>query len=384
MTDSNGCTEIAVTAFLSPARLRPYLQAAAGDDEKALELYEWSARMASAAFELIAHLEVGLRNALDAQLRMHVDEQNRGIPWLFCSPPVNHDMQSAISITRDRLRARDRESRDQITAHLSFGFWSGMLTTSHEDLWRKSLHRSFPYSDGRRKTVGNALEGIRKFRNRVAHHDSLLNIDIPFEVERIFTVAGYLHPGFKAWLQRIDRTHDVYGKRPVNPIDTVIVSTRQAWIRYESLHAYICQPGRWFNAVTYLGFYTDQEIKTEIPVITGRRDDVPWTRQEAARLRATGTHIDRKIATVIEKSLNLGDVAGMHQVFLLSSPKDRGHTGHRTLPHAIPHPGRGRGSAFVHKHRYFSLHALETAADTTDLTSSTVVTPRHRATSDLR
>jgi hypothetical protein len=55
-----------VRELLSPHRLRPYLDQSDGDPQKALQLYEWSARMAAAAFESVAHLEVMMRNSTDA------------------------------------------------------------------------------------------------------------------------------------------------------------------------------------------------------------------------------------------------------------------------------------------------------------------------------
>ncbi|UJW34335.1 hypothetical protein L3Q67_11525 [Saccharothrix sp. AJ9571] len=55
---------------------------------------------------------------------------------------------------------------------------------------------------------------------------------------------------------------------------------------------------------------------------------------------------------------------GRYQVFLLTAP---GHPDHRSLQKALPHHATGRGSGFVQKQRYVSLHSLETAVDTTDL-----------------
>jgi hypothetical protein len=55
---------------------------------------------------------------------------------------------------------------------------------------------------------------------------------------------------------------------------------------------------------------------------------------------------------------------GRYQVFLLTKPGDPKH---RQLPAVLPHVGSGRGSAFVQRQRYVSLHAFETASTTADL-----------------
>jgi hypothetical protein len=55
------------TTWITEARFVPYLEEAGGEDEKALTLYVWNARISAAAFEALHHVEVILRNAVDAQ-----------------------------------------------------------------------------------------------------------------------------------------------------------------------------------------------------------------------------------------------------------------------------------------------------------------------------
>lgn len=286
--------------------MAPYVADADGDRAAALALYCWSSRTVAASFEVLGHLEVLVRNALDAVLREHFSEAERGIPWFVL--PINENVSAAVETTRGRLREQNREYRDQIVAGLSFGFWSGLLGPKYEQLWRECLHRAFPHSTGRRKQVMIALEGVRKFRNRLAHHDSILNVDVPFEVRRIVEVAGFIHPQAADWLTSLSRAMAVYAERPVAPLDTVVVAARAGWPLYH--------------------------------------------------------RNDRKIAAVIETSREFGWTEGVYQVFLLTRPGDAEH---RTLPGPIPHQSTGRGGAFTQRQRYVSLHGLETARSTTDL-----------------
>ncbi|KZB82374.1 hypothetical protein AVL48_10700 [Amycolatopsis regifaucium] len=101
-------------------------------------------------------------------------------------------MAEAVAAVRERLRPQRKETRHQITARLSFGFWSGLLGPKYEELWRDCLHGAFPNSSGKRKQVAVAVERVRKFRNRLAHHDSTINVDIPFELRQIFDLAAYI------------------------------------------------------------------------------------------------------------------------------------------------------------------------------------------------
>lgn len=208
-----------------------------------------------------------------------------------------------------------------------------------------------------------AVERVRRFRNRLAHHDSTINVDIPFEVRQIFELAGYIDVDAARWLQQHSDVMAVYAERPVIVDDTVVVPAKQAWPLYQDCHAYLCQAGRAFRPIERLAFYTDREIKSEVPAVLHRRDNVEWTAEEAARLSASEDRWDRKIAVVIGKSAPVLS-EGRYQVFLLSGP---GHPGHRRLSAALPHHATGRGSGFVRKQRYVSLHSLETASSTADL-----------------
>lgn len=143
--------------------MAPYLKSADGDKVKALELYEWSARTSSAAFEVVGHLEVLLRNALDRCLREHYRENDREIPWFLLPVPGGDHVVGAVTAVRERLRPQRQETRHQIVAGLSFGFWAGLLGPKYEELWRDCLHRAFPCSSGKRKQVASAVERVRKF-----------------------------------------------------------------------------------------------------------------------------------------------------------------------------------------------------------------------------
>jgi hypothetical protein len=246
---------------------------------------------------------------------------------------------------------------------LNFGFWSGLLGPKYEELWRDCLHRAFPNSSGKRKQVAVAVERVRKFRNRLAHHDSTINVDIPFELRQIFELAAYIDVNAARWLERCSGLMTVYAQRPVTIDDTVVVPARNAWSLYESCRAYVCQSGRAFRPVERVAFYADREVKPDIPAVLHRRDNVEWTPEEAARLRASEDRFDRKIANVIDASAATW-TDGRYQVFLLTG---HGHPDHRQLSAALPHDGTGRGSAFVQRQRYVSLHSLENAVTTADL-----------------
>lgn len=239
-----------------------------------------------------------------------------------------------------------------------------MLGPKHENLWRKSLGAAFPHSSGERADVSAVLAALNNFRNKLAHHDSLLSTDVPFRLSQIVQVLGWIDPQAAAWLLRNERVTSVMAERPAGRRDTVVVAARDAWPLHQSAGAYVCQAGRSFKAVDYLAFYSQMEIKREVPKILDRIDNLDWSTASENHLRSTGLPRDQQMANVIATSRNAGWTAGRYQLFLLTQPGDEGHL---TLPKALPHQTSGRGSAFTQSQRYVVREALRRAQYTSAL-----------------
>lgn len=353
----------AVIQGLPRPRIQPFLDAADDDPELALSLYSWNAQMAGAAFEQISHLEVLLRHAIDTELSAAAHESSVGIPW-FMLPPYMSVQAEAVETVRARLRPLRHETRDQIVAGLSFGYWTGWLGKNYEQLWRDCLHRAFPHGSGRRKDAARLAEQVRKFRNRIAHHDSLLRVDVGFEMQSIFALASQINPEAAKWMQATDRTHEVGQDKPVVQHDVVVVPAISAWPLYQSSHAYVCQAGRYFQQVEYVAFYTEKAVQPEVAKIKGRVDNVPWGAHEARSLCADADRDHRRLGKIMQSAYDAGWTHGTYQVFFLTEP---GEPGHVTLPARIVNDRAGKSSAFVRKQRYTSIHQLRHAATVWDL-----------------
>jgi hypothetical protein len=133
-----------VPRWLSPARLAKYRAAAGGDLQRALELYEWNAKLSAALMRDLGHVEIGLRNAY-AEVIEH-----------YWSGTPNHWTRSAAALFRPVYRVRDGEPVDinrlqrmqldeacarvgpegppgKVIAELTFGFWRFLSSSAHED-----------------------------------------------------------------------------------------------------------------------------------------------------------------------------------------------------------------------------------------------------------
>ena len=358
----------AIESMVSPGRFATYVAGAGGDREKAVDLYQWNVALSAACFEALHYVEVLVRNALDREMRRHLRENDRGIPWFLLegSGFGEAGFRDAVDRVRERLRKESsaRETRDQIIAGTDFGFWTSLLQNKNEQLWRDALHQAFPYSSGLRKDVGPPLHRLRLLRNKLAHHDSLLAVDVPFELDQMLLVLSWIDPRAEQWLRATERVSTTYLSRPERPNDTVVVGAKDAWTLYESTGAYLCQVGRSFQPVARMAFYADQEIKADVPAVRRRVDNVEWTESEAARLLKSSAVDDQRLGAIIRDTRVRGWTNGRYQVFDLTRP---GEPGHLQLSAAIPHPLRGRGSAFTQRQRYVAYDALRRATSTQDL-----------------
>lgn len=170
--------------WLSAERLAPYLADCGGDIGRALDLYEWNARLGQVLMRDISHFEVALRNAYDRVM----SEAWEGC-WLLDDasparkPVMRRSKRGALDANRINRRTIDAvvdrlpsgASTGSIVANLTLGFWVHLSDRSREAvIWRTALYRAWPRGTDRRK-LQPRLEGILRVRNRVAHAERLFD-----------------------------------------------------------------------------------------------------------------------------------------------------------------------------------------------------------------
>jgi hypothetical protein len=199
--------------LLSPERLTPFL-AITGTERDAIELHNQSLRLNAAIMPVIALIEIGLRNAISEQLR-----EKLGVPNWLTAPPRSHlvwhgkeaeSIKKAIvhaqraayakltnaekkaldtlaypaGVPADLARARRVRARQvriqvsigQTIAQLTLSFWKGLFSVDYEAaLWKPVLRRLFPNKAIDRVDVARHLEVIYEARNRIAHHEAVID-----------------------------------------------------------------------------------------------------------------------------------------------------------------------------------------------------------------
>lgn len=351
--------------WLSLPRFDRYLRASGNDADRAVSLYEWNANLASAVFEAIHYVEIAVRNAIDNALRDHFQETLTGIPWFLGQSELAQRSATQIEVVRRRLADENKkETRDQIIAGLSFGFWRQIVGKPYTQLWIEATRHAFPNSKGDIRDIRTAFAWIHPFRNRVAHHEPIFNKDVSQQLDIMLDLMSWLDPPADAWLERVQRVRQILNERPVPRLDTVVVAGKDAWPFYQSHSAYVCQAGRSFQPVDHIAFYSDKAVQPDVPRIRRRVDNVPWTDQAAAHLEKSSDPDDLRLASVIRASRAAGWTEGRYQLFELSHHGDPDHT---RLRQPIPHTETGRGKAFTQNQRYTLLDRMKTAKTTANL-----------------
>lgn len=185
---------VAIERSLSKARLEKYLFDAGTDLDIALTLYERNARLSEAFYWTLQSVEVCLRNHVSEALRLSF-----GNEWLFGgAAPFGPD---ALSEVRAASAKVGDEIEGKVVAELRFAFWVSLLARRYDaTLWRRGLHAAFRQGRAQpRSVVHGRVNMIRRFRNRVAHHEPIYRLDLERIHTEIVECIGWMCPDTAAW-----------------------------------------------------------------------------------------------------------------------------------------------------------------------------------------
>jgi hypothetical protein len=206
---------------LSQPRLNRYKSEVGGDLQLALKLYAWNLRISAAFLESIHYFEVALRNMVDRKLTSWAADlsgTSTGISW-YSNPvvPLSDKSQGKVKIaiksaTND---GKQPEVHDKVIAELSLGFWWSLLAESYNDtLWSPCLRYAFASGSIRRQRLHDAVDDIRKLRNRIAHHEPIFGNDLVETYRNLLDTAERLSPRLAWWIDATSRVGEVLDDRP--------------------------------------------------------------------------------------------------------------------------------------------------------------------------
>lgn len=172
-----------ITATLSPARLGTF-QTAPGFTSGAdvAQKYSWHALTSGAFFVSLHMCEVAVRNGVDAALTA-----TYGLDWPWQAvfenslpnpAGLHFKPQSELRRARAKFAAG---ATGKVIAELKFAFWCHLFTRRYQSrVWDFHIKNAFPNlptaytAIQARQAIQSQLDPLRKFRNRIAHHEPIL------------------------------------------------------------------------------------------------------------------------------------------------------------------------------------------------------------------
>lgn len=192
-------TSDAVHDVLSADRMARYLLRAGGDRDWALSIYLYNARLAKSLLFPLGAVEVAVRNAVDAVL-----VREYGVNWHQPGHFRDHVLSLGGQDTLQRAFERAGTSdRGQIIATLTFDFWSNIFRQEYTELWRTNIGVAFQHIEpGKgRKDIQTIVKRINKLRNRVAHHEPVIDFNMSEELSKLHELLGYVDPRVLTWVK---------------------------------------------------------------------------------------------------------------------------------------------------------------------------------------
>lgn len=200
--------------LLSTPRLSTYTDACGGDVKRAVELYQWNLEVSGALFPAIHYFEVALRNTMDGRLTKVFGQP--GTPWFERHDiGLTADAHSKVSYAkRNVAKSGHQVTHGRVVAELMLGFWWSLLAPGYRNtLWASALREAFPTA--RVTRLHDEVDQIRRLRNRVAHHEPLIDKDIEEEYARILATAEYISQRLAWWIDATSPVSSVLARRPI-------------------------------------------------------------------------------------------------------------------------------------------------------------------------
>lgn len=178
-----------VDRWITPPRFQVFLNATDGDFGGAISLY--------AQFPPVSHREAA-------------DES-----WI-CDPRILSP--KSLERVRDAIDGIERmgkePTRARVISNLSFGFWRALLDRRYKQLWIDRLHRAFPNGSGNRKEAAQLMARLNPFRNRVAHHESIINANIASRHDDLLALTSIIDADAAEWLRSRSSVPEILAWRP--------------------------------------------------------------------------------------------------------------------------------------------------------------------------
>jgi hypothetical protein len=192
---------VAIERSLSPERFNAYVVQTKGDRNAAILLYERNTELSEALYGVIQGLEIGLRNSVHRVLRSQM-----GFDDWYDHISLESSEAEALNLAKESVTSRHKPlTAPRIIAQLGFGFWVRLTSGAYEKaLWVPCLYKVFPMRTNRRRLNLRLLK-IKDLRNKIAHHERIVDRDLDTDYVEILETIGWLCPITSNWVKNTTR-----------------------------------------------------------------------------------------------------------------------------------------------------------------------------------
>lgn len=187
---------------LSVDRLSYYLAVENGDLSKAVAKYKENLDWSSDLYQWLAFAEITLRNALVASLLPKDNNGEDFNPFLGIWQDLRPEERADYDKAAERVISKSHVTTPgRIIAELNFGFWKYLLAADYEhSLWIRHFRHAFVALERKdRHIVYSAVDKVNQLRNKVAHHERLIGVDLELEIRSLAELIGWISPEALIW-----------------------------------------------------------------------------------------------------------------------------------------------------------------------------------------
>lgn len=202
---------------ISAERFQPFLDECGGDPLIALRLYYWDGEASRAFLSALRDFEVSMRNSFHSRL---AGRYGRADWW--DSPRVRLTTKGLQQVSGAKLALRQELGPNvapgDMVAKLTLGFWVGLTGRGQNyemQFWNPALRHAFRGYQGRRGALQQQLDHVRRFRNRIGHHERICHRHLRKDYETLLQLMEYVSPE-KAQLHRqFSQIPEVLDRKPL-------------------------------------------------------------------------------------------------------------------------------------------------------------------------
>lgn len=183
-----------------------------------MNLYAWNIEI-SAAFWGVYHMfEITYRNAIHQQLEVHTgvsDWWNSSLRSKIHQSELGTINRAITDASKNHAElqtpmATPAYTAGHVVAELSLGFWTILLANKyHASLWTGNLENSFPQYTGKRNDLHKTLVRLTRLRNRIAHHEPVIERDLKLDEMYLLSIIDYINPKARQWVDLHSRIKSV-------------------------------------------------------------------------------------------------------------------------------------------------------------------------------